>query len=210
MVKGNRLYRCIYVYEFSDNYAYIGLTFDLDKRNSNRKLQNNDAVTKHIKETNLIPLVKQLSKYIYVDIAKILENDCIEMYKMLGWNVLNKQRGGAIGCTEKYWTKELCYKEALKFKSRGEFYYENNKVYAAAQRYGWLNDICKHMDTKLHYWTYDEVRLEAFKYKSRNEFQIKNKPAYTWAIRHNCLNEICSHMQLMLGNNQYGSRTRVS
>jgi hypothetical protein len=209
---GNKLYRCIYVYEFSDNCAYIGLSYNLNKRSEIRKTQQNDAVTRHINKTNLVPKIKQLSEYVYVDIAAELENDCIETYKILGWNVLNKHRGGNIGASEIIWTKELCHVEALKFKSRSEFYYRSNKIYTAAQRQGWLNDICKHMNNKIHHWTIDEVKAEAFKYKSRYEFQLNNKAAYTWAIRNNCLNEICTHMQSMIGSNQYGkySRTGIS
>ncbi len=37
---GNKFKRCIYAYEFSDNYVYVGLTLNLDKRN-NRHLKKN-------------------------------------------------------------------------------------------------------------------------------------------------------------------------
>ena len=201
---GNKLYRCIYVYEFSDNCVYVGLTYNIEKRNESRKRQINDTVTKHIKNTNIQPILKQLSEYVYVDIAATLENDLIEFYKNNGWNVLNKAIGGAIGCSERRWTKELCHKEALKYKTRQEFYDNSNKVHSAACRYGWLNDICSHMIIVNKHWTIDEVKLEALKYKTRGEFGIKNKAAYNWAIRHGILNEACSHMQSAIGNNQYG------
>jgi hypothetical protein len=200
---GNKLFRCIYVYEFPDNYVYIGLTFDINNRNNNRKYQNKDAVTKHIKNTEATPVLKQLSEYIHIDVVATLENDVIEHYKNNGWNLLNKAKGGAIGCSNKYWTKELCQVEALKFNTRNEFYSKNNKAYTAAQRYGWLNDICSHMVSKIHHWTFDECKTEALKYNSRNEFQLMNKAAYTWAIRKNMLDDICSHMCSMVGNNQY-------
>lgn len=207
---GNKLNRCIYVYEFSDNSAYVGLSYNLEKRNISRKNQSYDAVTKHIDETGLTPKIKQLSQYICVDIAATLEIECIKMYETLGWNVLNKSKGGEIGSVNKYWTKELCHEEALKYKTRNEFYLKKNNIYAAAQRYGWLDDICKHMYFKHHHWTVDEIKIEALKYRSRGEFGIKNKAAYTWAIRHNILNEVCSHMQSMIGNNQHDSRNRIS
>lgn len=204
MNSGNRLFRCIYVYEFPDNYAYIGLTYNLNNRDKSRKLQNDDAVTKHIRKTNLTPILKKLSEYVYVDVAINLEIDCIEMYKTLGWNVLNKHKGGALGASEQFWTKELCHAEALKYKSRSEFYYKNNKVYAAALRYKWLNDICAHMTNKIHKWNLDEVRCLAKDCDSRYEFQKKDKRAYIWAIRNNVLNDVCMHMQSKIGNNQYG------
>jgi hypothetical protein len=187
--------RCIYVYEFSDKSAYIGLTYNLEKRNISRKLQKNDAVTKFILETNLQPNLKQLSEYISVDIAAILENDCIEFYKVNGWNVLNKVKGGAIGSTNKFWTKEKCEIEALKYNSRSEFYYKSNNIYSAACRNGWLNDVCKHMTYKIIHWTKEKCEIEALKYNSRSEFIKNNKAAYTWAIRNNVLEDICLHMK---------------
>lgn len=209
---GNKMYRCIYVYEFSDNHAYIGLSFNLDKRKIARTKQENDAVTKYIKITNLTPKIKQLSDYVHVDVASVLENDCIETYRMLGWKMLNKRSGGALGSNNIYWTKELCQKESIKFNSRSEFYYKCNKTYAAALRYGWLDEICSHMDYKIHKWTYDEVYNISKQFNSRYEFQKNNKAAYVWAIRHNVLDDICEHMQLMLGNNQHGnySGSRIS
>jgi hypothetical protein len=200
---GNKLNRCIYVYEFPNNYAYIGLTYNLEKRNIDRMSQNNDAVTKYIRETNLKPTLKQLTDYMQVDIAAMLEDYYIEFYRNNGWNVLNKVNGGAIGCPTKKWTKEKCQAEALNYKTRSEFYCKNNKVYAAAQRYDWLDEICQHMEFKIHHWTIDEVKIEALKYNARNEFAENSKNAYIWAIRHKVLNEICSHMNCMIGSNQY-------
>lgn len=200
---GNRMYRCVYVYEFSDNHAYVGISYNITKRNISRKLQSNDAVTKHIKNSGLIPTIKQLSEYVFINVAAELENDIIEMYRTMGWIMLNRQRGGAIGASKKHWTKEKCHTEALKYNSRSEFYYKNNKIYAAAQRYGWLDEICQHMSLKFHHWTINEIKNEALKYNSRNEFQLNNKAAYVWAIRHNVLDMICSHMCSKIGNNQY-------
>jgi hypothetical protein len=194
-IVGNRMFRCIYVYEFSDNYAYIGLTYNLQKRNISRRLQNNDAVTKHINNTNLQPILKQLSNYIRVDIAVDLEIECIKFYKENGWNILNIAKGGQIGTINKLWTKEMCYKEALKYNNKTDFYNYSNSAHAAACRYGWLNEICSHMIVKNKHWTIENCKNEALKYKTKNQFIIHNKAAYTWALRHNILNEISSHMK---------------
>jgi len=205
---GNRMFRCVYVYEFSDNSAYIGLTYNLEKRNIGRKTQLYDAVTKHISETNLIPELKQLSEYIPINKATSLENEYIKKYRNNGWKILNKTKGGEIGSGERIWTKELCQKEALKYNTKSEFYYFSNKVYAAAQRYGWLDEICQHMKPQIHHWTIDEVKYEALKYSARYEFTKNNKNAYIWAIRHNVLNEICQHMCSMIGTNQYKEKIK--
>jgi hypothetical protein len=194
MVKPDiKLFRCIYVYEFSDKSAYIGLTHDLHKRDLNRKSNYKDAVTKHINETGLIPQLKQLSEYIFVDIAKELESESILFYANNGWTVLNTTRGGEIGSQIKH-TKEECHQEALKYNNRTDFYEKSNKYHAAACRNGWLDEICSHMVVKNKHWTVEECKELALKYHSKYHFQRENKAAYTWAIRHNILDEICAHM----------------
>lgn len=81
MIKiGNRLFRCIYVYEFSDNSVYVGLTYNLQKRDISRKKQNDDAVTKYINETKIIPILRQLSDYIPINDASLLEKEFIKKY----------------------------------------------------------------------------------------------------------------------------------
>lgn len=97
----------------------------------------------------------------------------------------------------------MCQIEALKYKIRSEFYYKNNKTYAAAQRYGWLDDICKHMNLVFNGWDVNKIKIEALKYKSRNEFHLNCGAAYAWASRHNILDYVCLHMGSMIGNNQY-------
>lgn len=205
---GNRMFRCIYVYEFSDNYAYIGLTYNLQKRNISRRLQNNDAVTKHIHKTNLEPKLKQLCDYVPINEASLLENEYIEIYRKNNWNILNIAKGGAVGSATRIWTKEKCHEEALKYNNRTDFYNNSNRAHIAACRYGWLNDICSHMIIKNKHWIINEIKNEAIKYKSKNEFQVNNNAAYTWAIRHNILDEVCSHMCCMKGTNQYKQKIK--
>lgn len=44
-----------------------------------------------------------------------------------------------------YWTKKRCEQEALKYKTRQEFYIKCGGAYSASFRNGWLNEVCKHM-----------------------------------------------------------------
>jgi predicted GIY-YIG superfamily endonuclease len=45
----------------------------------------------------------------------------------------------------KYWTKELCLEKSLKCFYRKEFENTHPDAYQAAQKYGWLDEICSHM-----------------------------------------------------------------
>ncbi len=94
---GNKYERCIYAYEFSDNYVYVGLTYNLDKRESDRNQDIYDAVTIHKNKTNLIPIRKQLTNYLPVKEASILEGKYLEKYVSNGWISLNRRKTGGIG-----------------------------------------------------------------------------------------------------------------
>jgi predicted GIY-YIG superfamily endonuclease len=45
----------------------------------------------------------------------------------------------------KYWTKEKCLEEALKYKHRNNFSDHSKSAYSAAQYNNWIDDICGHM-----------------------------------------------------------------
>jgi len=198
MIKnGNKFNRCVYVYEFSDNCAYIGLTYNIKERNINRKSNDNDQVTKHIKITQLEPILKQLTDYIPVDEAAKLEIEYIQKYKDNNWDVLNKIKGGTIGGNNLKWTKELCQQEALKYKTRSEFQKKSGSAYVASRIKGWLNDISKHMiemQKPMYYWTKEKCKIEALKYNSKIEFRKNSGGAYSAAQRKKWISEICKHM----------------
>ena len=49
-----------------------------------------------------------------------------------------------------YWKdKELCRIEALNFKYRSDFQKKSGGAYSAAIKYGWYDDICGHMESKI-------------------------------------------------------------
>jgi hypothetical protein len=44
-----------------------------------------------------------------------------------------------------YWTKERCHEEALKYQFKVDFKKGCAPAYQAAQKHGWIDDICGHM-----------------------------------------------------------------
>lgn len=139
---GNLKKRCIYAYEFNDNYVYVGLTYNLINRNN--KHMKKGPVYNHIQKSKIKPKLKQLTDYINVENAKIEEQNYIFDYKKNGWKILNKAKAGAIGGNIIKWTYEKCKNEALKYNNRTE-YFKNSTSYYAASRNGWLKEICSHM-----------------------------------------------------------------
>lgn len=89
--------RIIYAYIFSDNSIYIGLTKNFYIRNLNRKNCKRDAVYLHKQKTNLEPKIIFLTEFIPAKEAQIKEQEFIDEYKLKGWNVLNRQKGGSLG-----------------------------------------------------------------------------------------------------------------
>ncbi len=93
---------------------------------------------------------------------------------------------------------EILRKEALKFKTRGEFQKKSRGHYRAAHRKGesFFNEICSHMEQVLSYWPEKKLHKEALKFKTRSEFKENSESAYNIALKKgkNFFNEICSHM----------------
>ena len=94
---GSLMLRSIYAYEFSDNYVYVGLTYNTDLRHKQHLTSERSSVYKHIKATGLIPEYKILTKYIDVYEAMKLEEQVLNDYMQDNWIKLNKSRTGGIG-----------------------------------------------------------------------------------------------------------------
>lgn len=187
---GNKYKRCIYVYEFSDNCAYIGLTSNLYNRNQ-RHIKNG-TVYNHIQKNSNYKLI-QLTDYIDVNDAIKLEFDYVLKYTKNSWKILNKIKTGGLGGYTIIWTKEKCKNEAKKYKSRNEFHIKNGSAYTSARLNKWLDEICEHM-SKRNIWTMENCKNEALKYSNRCDFSKKSKSAYMASLNNNWLDEVCEHM----------------
>jgi len=190
---GNKFKRLVYVYEFPDNHAYVGLTFsEKNRQKEHQDLQNaKSAVAKHILQTNLQPTYKSLSEYIDTQEASNLEKCIIDSYKNNGWIMLNKIKGGGLGgCHRTDLTMEIIKELTQGFKSRNEFKKQYPSEYAIARKYGWLEDVFSEipvLDRTI--WTYDKAKEESKKYNSRFEFSKGNNTAYQNARKNGWLDE---------------------
>ena len=167
-------------------------------------------MTKHIKESELTPIIKQLTDYLDCETAKKTETDNILIYKNRGWNILNKTLGGEIGSTGKKWTFEECQKEAMGFNTRSKFNNKKRSVYNCAKRNGWLDDICDHMIKINTNRTEKDCKNIALRYKSKSDFYKNNKADYIWARRQGILDEICLHMIRKYKPNKYWTYNRCA
>ena len=191
-VVGNLKMRCIYVFEFQDNYAYVGLTYNLKTRYNEHMNKIDCVVYKHIEGTNLTPKFIQLTDYMDEELATKEETEWENKYISEGWNMLNiKKTGGLGGCIVK-WDYVSCKKEALKYETRSEFQKGSNGAYNSSWKNGWLDDICGHMvegKKPNGYWTKEKCREESLKYNNRIEFRKGSGSAYRSSLKNGWLEE---------------------
>jgi hypothetical protein len=91
-----------------------------------------------------------------------------------------------------YWSKENCKKEALKYKTRSEFYKGSRSAHNKSWKNGWMDEVCSHMIELMKpsgYWDYDACKKEALKYNSRYEFYKGSRSAYASSRRNGWLDE---------------------
>lgn len=97
----------------------------------------------------------------------------------------------------RYWSKEQCAAEAMKYEKRLDFQKGSESAYCAALKNGWLETICSHMieiKKAKGYWSKENCLEEALTYETRTDFNIGCNGAYKVALREGWLDEICSHM----------------
>ena len=189
---GNKYKRCIYSYMFEDNSVYVGLTFNLNKRQNNRNNDKNDQVTKYIKQTGLIPIRTQLTDYIDLNDAIKLEEYYVNYYTKMGCFILNKNKTGGIGSTIKInWTKDKCFEESKKYKTRTEFKIKSCGAYYTSIDNNWLDDffIKTNNNYPTKYWNYDNCKKISLSCKSRNDLNKKSRSAYNSSKRNGWLDE---------------------
>jgi hypothetical protein len=192
IVLGDKFKRMVYVFEFPDNHAYVGLTQDKQRRNYSHfdTVKITSPIARHIVETGLQPEYKELSVYIDAKQAQELEDCTIQKYRQDGWIMLNRQKGGNLGACRTTFTKELVQQIANKYTKRLDFKTQDAAAYRAAQKYGWLEDVVahipKHDSTK---WTYDKVKELAKTVNNRAQLKYKNQTAYQQARINGWLDE---------------------
>jgi predicted GIY-YIG superfamily endonuclease len=189
---GNRLKRLIYVYEFTNNTCYIGLTGNIKKRQLEHIKEEKSSVYRYIKKTGLSYNLVIKTDYIDVEEASKLEGIIKDEYESVGWAILNRIKTGAIGHGKIKWDYEACKKEALKYKTMSEFIKNKIGAYSAALNNNWLNEICSHFDKSgsKGYWNNKELcKIEATKYNNKSEFRNNNWAAYNYSKLNGWLDE---------------------
>lgn len=199
-IVSEKLIYIVYCYKDDEtNAVYVGLTNNIKQRHREHCKGHlthgeikHDIVYKYFHEIlgKDVPEPIIMQKDISANEARESERYYVEQYKSEGKLVLNIAKTGSLGGYGK-WAKEVCYNEAKKFKSRGEFAIKSNGAYEAARKNGWLDEYTwfEEIRKKDGYWDYDTCIKEAKKYMSRVEFQRNNGVAYRVARKNGWLDE---------------------
>jgi predicted GIY-YIG superfamily endonuclease len=184
-IVGNVYNKCIYVYEFPDNHAYIGLTYNIDNRILDHRSNKNSSVYKYIKNTDLNPKIIKLTDYLPVKDAIEKEEYWVNIYKNKNWIVLNRIKTGAIGSNLEILTKEYCGNLAKICKSRTDFCNKYNGAYRKSLKNEWIDEFF----TPIEKITKDNCYNFSKLCKSRYDFYKKNQKLYTKSLKNNWLDE---------------------
>jgi len=186
--------RAIYVFEFNDGTAYVGLSWNPAARHD-QHVQEKSATGKKIIEG--VPYkFSVVTEFLDSTSAVVAEAHWAQKMIDQGWTLLNIRKTGSLGSSIESWTPELIMKVAKEFRKRTNFA-RFSYAYHAAKKLGILEEACAHMDElqKPHgYWNKERVAAEAKKYKTRTDFMNGNSAAYSKAKDMNWVDDVCTHM----------------
>lgn len=178
--------RKVYVYTFSDGYAYVGLTNDVSRRKSehlhkfaHKKIS---PVLRHCKETGLSCEYKELTDWIDAETAARVEDDYIKRYKADGWKMLNRARGGGLGCSLRMEQKVKAIQKIVgRYEYVEDFRECEPEVYKILcdnrQFRGYLSGL-KHRRKPCGYWTLERCLAVMPECNTATEFMNIYRQAY--------------------------------
>ena len=145
-VLGNYNLRKVYVFEFDDRYAYVGLTYKPSRRQWQHLNEKDSPVFKHFQSKQQRFVFKVLSDWLIQKEAQAFEDKMINEYAYNGWNMLNSKKGGALGSAREWlYSLDELMEEGEKYNYRSEFRKSSPAKYAFAYEHGLLDIICAHM-----------------------------------------------------------------
>ncbi|CAH6993688.1 hypothetical protein VCHA53O466_140165 [Vibrio chagasii] len=87
------------------------------------------------------------------------------------------------------WDFESCHAIALTYNTRGAWQKGSQKSYSAAQRNGWVDACCSHMEAVKTRWTKEMCLEDALRFDSKTEWHKKGNNTYSAAKRNGWFEE---------------------
>lgn len=203
---GSKTKRYVYAYEFSDKSVYVGLTYNLEKRQKQHESDKNSAVFQHKKMCEDYSFIVKSELVDYKE-ASVLEGLILEEYVKKGWLPLNRTKTGGLGSTiekkekkpkiEQFvWTDELLETEAKKYTTKRDFLKYSPSAYTCAHKKKLIDKICKHMvPLKKIKWSYEEAAKIVSRYDNKTSFRKEHPGLYSVCQQKGWIPMICAHMR---------------
>ena len=178
--KGNWFKRKVYVFTFSDGYAYVGLTQDPTHRLYQHTFkEHRSPVFKHIEETGATYDFKLLTDWIDMDKVGKVEDDYINQYASEGWKMLNSRNGGGLGAPGKLiYTDKRIWLEIKKYEYIEDFREGSRLFYNYIRTNHLFDKYCSHMKSRKIQWTLERAIEVIPECKDRKELKSKYSTAY--------------------------------
>lgn len=151
---GSLVRRKIYVFTFSDGYAYVGLSLNPQKRflQHTRQGKRPTAVYRHIQKTKAEYKFAVLTDWLDVDAASKMEDFYIKQHISEGWKMLNKARAGGLGGgMKKIYSDKLIKNEVSKYEYLRDFRKGSSRLYGYLKNNHLIEKYCsqlKRLDKK--------------------------------------------------------------
>ena len=203
--RGSWYKRKIYVFEFADGCAYVGLSRYPEKRYKQHVCgKKRSAVFKHIQETGSAYEFKILTDWLEKDDAAKMEERYRKKYAADGWIMLNRVRGGALGASYVAFPESDIRKVVSQYDDILKFKKGSPKYYGYLRRHNLLDEYCSHMH-RVPISNEERKFAAATKYaqaiascKTSGELYKKHPDAYKWLHKHHRLYEFYPKQKLYL------------
>ena len=180
--RGNWFKRKIYVFTFSDGYAYVGLAQDpADRYRAHVTGQGYTPVYPHIQETGATYEFTILTDWLHKDVAGKVEEEYRKKYAEDGWKMLNRVKCGSLGGATKIYTHERIQQELAKYEYVDDLRDGSPLIYKYILRHHLWEEYCGKMSFRRApncYWTLERAIYIAPKYGSRSELLRKHYQAW--------------------------------
>lgn len=197
--------RQLYVFEFVDGCAYVGLSRYPEKRcKQHISGKGRSAVYNHIQRTGANYEFKILTDWLEKDEAAKMEEQYRKQYAANGWKMLNRVRGGALGSSPVAFPETEIRKVVSQYDNILDFKKGSPKYYKYLRRHKLLDKYCSQMHL-VPITNEERKAAAAAKYaeaiascKTSGELYKKHPDAYKWLHKHHRLYEFFSKEKLYL------------
>ena len=192
VIRSSKRERIIYVFEFDDHHAYVGLTFNIKDRLNCHLTNTKSAVYRHIHKTGCNYLFKTISGWLSEKDAQNEEQRMIDKYEADGWTMINSMHGGGLGACRKKYTLEYCKQVASGYHYKKHFMENHPTIYQTVHQNGWQKEVFAHMEkwTKCKERYPDEkIREILADCKIREDIKRLHNPLYQYLLKNKLLDK---------------------